>query len=171
MKKQFNEVEYVLSKIDNRRYLVRKLPTKQKAADLIATLNNDVSLLIKDMLAKNPDDPDIKLLYQNFNPENISEGSPDSGYTSYSINKGESIVLCLRQRDNNETFVDKNIILYVFIHELSHISSIHVGHVQEFWALFKKFLNHAIEMGIYKKTDYKANPQPYCGINITSSVV
>jgi len=39
---------------------------------------------------------DMRRLYKNFNPEAFSETTPDAKYTSYSVNKGEKIVFCLR---------------------------------------------------------------------------
>lgn len=171
IKGYYTEVTYVKSNVDGRNYLVRKLPDRQKAADLIATINSDLERLIKHLVAKYPNKQEIKNLYENYNPNNLSEGSAQSGYTSYSVNKGERIILCLRQKDVSDTFVDKNIILYVAIHELGHLATDSIGHDQAFWNNFKFILNEAIDIGIYTKMDFANKPQPYCGIKITSSIV
>lgn len=166
---QYSEVERVQSMVDKRIYIVRKLPNSQAAADYLADVNIKMIKLVKHMIAKYPKNDEAKQLYQNFNPEAISEGSPDSGYTSYSVNKGEKLILCIRQKDN--TFVEINVILYVAIHELGHIMTKEVGHTEHFWENFRLLLQEAIDLGIYTKIDYKENPHDYCGIKITNSIV
>lgn len=170
LKTHFTEVVYVKSNVDGQQYLVRKLPDQQIAADLIADITKDLTLLVKHMIAKYPENNMSRLLYKNFNPRNISEGSPQSGYTSYSVNKGESIILCVRQKSDNK-IVKKNVILYVAIHELAHLATESIGHDDIFWNNFKFMLQEAIDIGIYSHTDYALKPESYCGINITSSVI
>lgn len=169
IKNYYGEVEYVTSKVDGKRYLVRKMPNSQKAADMLAELIQDSNKLVQHMLAKYRDYPETMRLYENFNKNDITEGSPDSGYTSYSINKS-SIVLCLRQKDSNE-FANKNVVRYVLYHELAHLMTASIGHTKEFWDNFKFLLQEAIAIGVYEKQDFNNNPQPYCGIRITSSVI
>jgi predicted metal-dependent hydrolase len=59
----------------------------------------------------------------------------------------------------------------VVIHELGHIASKSIGHTKEFWSTFKFILKEAVEMGLYKNVNYANNPQPYCGITVSSSVI
>lgn len=171
MKNNYGEVIRVKSNIDMREYLVLKLPDCQKAADTLAILNRDTMKLINYLVAKYPDNPDVKRLYENYNVDSISEGSPDSGYTSYSVNKGEKIVLCLRQKDNLKSFVDINIVKYVAIHEEAHLACADTGHSENYWKIFKFILTEAVNLGIYKKVDYAKNPEKYCGLTITSSII
>lgn len=171
IKSYYAEVTYVKSKIDNRNYLVRKLPDSQQAADFLASISVDLQKLVKYLVATYPDNDNIKRLYKNFNPDNISEGSPYSGYTSYSVNKGERIILCIRQNDEKGTFVDKNVALYVSIHELAHLATESIGHEPDFWANFKFILQEAVNIGIYTKVDFAKDPQPFCGIKVSSSVI
>ena len=165
----FSEVEYFQSEIDNRKYLVRSLPDKNVAANTLAEINRDLMALIKHMKDKYPDNVDVNRMFENYNPNAISEGSPDSGYTSYSVNKGEKLVICIRNSDNS--FVDKNVVMYPALHELGHIMTSEIGHTKMFWDNFKFILKEAIEIGIYKKIDFQENPTPYCGITIKSSVI
>ena len=165
----YGEVEYVKSNIDDRYYLVRKLHDRQEAADYLADVNKTLQKLVRHMMAMYPNDPDVLQLYRNYNPEAISEGSPESGYTSYSVNKGEKIILCIRQTDNS--FVDKNVILYVAIHELGHIMTKDVGHTDRFWSNFRRLLKEAMGLGLYSKVNFNNKPEDYCGIKITTSVV
>ena len=46
-----------------------------------------------------------------------------------------------------------------------------IGHTPEFWANFRRMLQDAMAVGIYKNVNYARSPQPYCGITITDSPV
>jgi hypothetical protein len=163
--------EYVQSRVDGRKYLVQSLPNKQYAADLLANINADIIKLIKHLQHKMPNSEITKLLYKNYNPNSISEGSPDSGYTSFSVNKGEKLVICLRHNDQQKSFVSKNVIMYPVFHEIGHLACPEIGHTEKFWETFKVVLQEAIHIGLYTKMDFKNKPEPYCGIKITSSVL
>ncbi|KAI8822284.1 hypothetical protein BJ741DRAFT_672435 [Chytriomyces cf. hyalinus JEL632] len=52
-------------------------------------------------------------LLERYNPEALSEGRIEKGLTSYTINKGDAIVLCLRSRDDRETLFDENLLMYL----------------------------------------------------------
>lgn len=169
LSKHYGEVEYVRSTADNREYLVRNMSDKQQAANLLASVTKSMQTLVHHMMAKYPADANVLRLYENFNPDAISEGSPESGYTSYSVNKGEKIIICIRQKDG--TFVDQNTIVYVATHELGHLMTKEIGHTDAFWDNFKFLLNEAMDTGLYTKTDYAADPHDYCGIKINSSIV
>ena len=90
-KNSFLNIKYVRSTIDNRLYLVRNVDDKQEAADTLAKLNKNLLKLV-DYLVNNIDKnderyKDILRLKGNFNPDNISESTQFSQYTSYSVNK------------------------------------------------------------------------------------
>lgn len=164
-----NEVTYVKSGIDNNEYLVRNMDDKQAAADLIAKIRIKLEKLIHSMKEKYPNDKSVLRMKKKFNADNISESGKSSQYTSYSVNKGEKIVFCVRQKDDNESLVEENTITFVAIHELAHIMTKSIGHTDEFWDNFKRLLKESIEMGIYNKEDYESNPKEYCGIKVTDS--
>jgi predicted metal-dependent hydrolase len=172
IKRNFAEVEYVVSKIDNKKYLVLSLPDKQEAADTLALLNKDMLDLIDYLIKKHPNDPVVQRLKKNYDSDNISEGSPYSGYTSYTVNKGQKLVLCIRQKNKSKQLIkDRNLLRYVVFHEAGHYASKTVGHNKEFWTNFKFIIKEAVEAGLYTKTNYKENPQPYCGITVSSSII
>ncbi len=61
---------------------------------------------------------------QNFeaNPSRVYEATPDAEHTSYSVNKGESVHMCLRQRETqDESLVNEDILAFVAIHEMGHM--------------------------------------------------
>lgn len=163
-----SEVQYVTSQVDGRRYLVRKLPDSQAAADMLARLNAKARALIRHLVAKHPENATYMQLYSNYDPNGgLSESTPEHGYTSFTRDKRE-VFMCLRQKDNS--FADETVITYVMLHELTHVGLAEVGHGPAFWQAFKEVVKEAINIGVYAAEDYKANPKEYCGIRVTSSV-
>src|SRR5438445_471854 len=66
----------------------------------------------------------------------ISESSENNGYTSYSINKGEQIVFCLRSKKDNNHLHDLNLLMYVALHEMAHVACPEIGHTDLFKEIF-----------------------------------
>ncbi len=166
-----NEVTSVKSSVDDNEYLVRDRDDKQEAANMLATIRSKLQKLVDSMKLKYPNDESVIRMNKKFNADNISESGKSSQYTSYSVNKGEKIVFCIRQKDENESFVDINTITFVAIHELAHIMTKSVGHTEEFWKNFKLLLEESITIGVYTKEKYSQNPKEYCGIKVTDSPI
>ena len=161
-----SKIEKVVSTIDNRKYEVQVKDDAQEAADLIAKIREKLVLLVNHLIKTYPRDDRIERFKSNFNPDRLKEGIDDPKYTSYSINKGEQIVLCLR---TNNKLMDLNTMMFVVLHEMAHVCSISIGHTEEFWSNFKWILEESINIGIYKKQDFKLNNVEYCGMTITDS--
>ena len=134
------EVEYITSEVDNRDYLVQNHKDKKQAADLLATIRKNLILLMNELKKTNKDQEDVNRMINNFNPDNITETDKDSKYTSYSINKGEKMVFCLRSRDEKNNLEDLNTMMFVAIHELAHTMTKSIGHTPEFWDNFRTLL-------------------------------
>ena len=164
-----NEVKYTISTIDNKPYLVRNLPNSIDAANLLATTKNKLVKLVKYVSIQYPKDIAVKRLVMKYNPDNISETGKNSKYTSYSVNKGEKIVFCIRSRDKEEKLVKPNTLMFVALHELAHVMTKSIGHTDEFWSNFKFLLKEAIKIQLYKKQDFRKYPVKYCGTEITDS--
>jgi hypothetical protein len=162
----------VKSTVDGRSYKVRDLPDKQEAANLMATVRIKLTKLCSLLEQKYPDKDQVKRIAKNFrdDPNRFMESTPDASHTSYSVNKGEEIHLCLRQRaGGNESLVDENVMVFVGLHELGHVCTESVGHGPDFWNNFGWLLKEAEGAGIYRYTDFQAHPVAYCGVNITDS--
>jgi hypothetical protein len=159
------------STLDGRTYRVRDLPDKQRAADLLAKLRQKLGTLMDSLTKSYPNKPQVQRLVSNFkaDPDRFLESTPDAEHTSYSVNKGESVHFCLRQRDGTEQLVDDNVMMFVAIHEMSHMITKSVGHEPEFWNNFGWLLREAESKGLYKPTDFKSHPVMYCGVSITDS--
>jgi hypothetical protein len=165
---------YVKSSVDGKEYLVRDLPDKQEAANLLAKVRIKLNNLKIHLEGKYPDKPQVKQLIQNFrnDPKRFLESTPDAEFTSYSVNKGESVHLCLRQREGaDESLVKEEVMVFVAIHEMSHILTESLGHGPDFWNNFAWLLKEAELINIYKHQDFKAHPVKYCGMSITDEPV
>ena len=163
---------YVTSTVDGKQYKVRDMPDKQEAANLMARIRMRLTQLCDALEKKYPDKAQVKQLVRNFrsDPTRFIESAPDEEHTSSTINKGESIRMCLRQREGgNEGLVDENVILFVAIHELGHVCTESVGHGPDFWNNFGWLLKEAEALGIYKYTNFSAHPVSYCGVYITDA--
>ena len=162
----------VTSTVDGRMYQVRDMPDKQQAADLLARVRMKIGKLYETMKEKFPNKQQVKQWIQNFSPtsERFTESTPDAEHTSYSVNKGEKIHLCLRQREGqNENLVEENVMVFVALHEMAHVITPSLGHGPDFWNNFGWLLKQSEALDIYHYQDFKAQPVTYCGINITDS--
>ena len=162
----------VKSSVDGRIYRVRDMADKKEAADLMARVRIKIDRLYVYLKDKFKDKAQVKQLVNNFVPDSsrFEESTPAAEHTSYSVNKGEKVHLCLRQRDGTqESLVQENVMVFVSLHEVAHIITPTIGHGPDFWNNFAWILKQAEEIGIYKYQDFKAHPVSYCGISITDS--
>lgn len=164
---------YVVSDFDNKPYLVRNLPDKLETANMLAQIRRNIKNLVKHM-KEHPDkkhDDDIQRLVKKIDHVLITENINDYWYTSYSVNKGEQLVFCLRSRKNTDQIHDANLMMYVVLHEISHIACPEYGHSDKFKDIFKYITETAVQLNIYTPIDFRKNNQEYCGIDITDSIV
>ncbi len=182
-RKSSTEVATVKSRIDGRDYIVQNKPDKQQAADMLAQVRQRMINLVDYMknntneVNENKDDEKqygsyaerINRLVMRFNPNKISEGNEDTKFTTYTLNKGEKVVFCLRARDEDDRVHDLNLMTFVAIHELAHITSVTEHHTPEFKSNFAWLLKCAVKCGVYKPEDFNKYPRNYCGIPVTDT--
>tara|TARA_B000000532_G_C18864039_1_gene405416 strand:+ start:438 stop:1013 length:576 start_codon:yes stop_codon:yes gene_type:complete len=150
-------------------YLVRNLPDKSEAANKLGSISDSLKSLVDSLSTSDSEKGEyIKVLQESFNPEYITENIPGSIYVAYSVNKGEELSLCIREKDS-ERFIDNNTIIFVAIHELSHIMTPETGHTPLFWDNMKYLLEKASSQGIYMPINYSESPVKYCGMDINST--
>ena len=166
---QNNEVVYVKANHNGKSYLVRNVKDKQEAAELLAQISSNLQLLVDHVYENDGDRDGAVRMKRKFNQNNISESEPNTKYTSYSVNKGEKIVFCLRSKDDKQELSDLNLMMFVAIHELAHVMTKSIGHTDEFWDNMKYLLKKAMKLNIYKRHDFKNKPRSYCGTKITES--
>ena len=155
----------------NQTYQVQNLPDKQDASELMANIHQKLNTLItryKDDPATAVE-PRVRTMIERFRPENMCENDIRSDTTSYSENKGDRIVVCLRDKTPPHGLVDENTVMFVVLHEMAHLMTFSIGHTPEFWANFRRILQDAIGVGIYQPVNYARSPVEYCGLKITDS--
>ena len=160
----------VKSSVDGQTYKVRDMADKQAAADMMAKIRLKMKKLKIHLEGTFPDKPQVVLLKRNFDAEahRLGEATPDDEFTSFAVNKGESVHFCLRQRENgNESLVQENIVTFVAIHEMGHIITKSIGHGPDFWNNFGWLLQESERIGIYTHQNFAAHPVSYCGMKIT----
>ena len=159
----------IVSEVDGNKYCVRERSKITLAADLLATVTQNLTKLVEYVGEKYPNKENVKRLVDNFRPTKIQETLPTSKLTAYSENKGEKIAFCLTTQKQNNNLIDIDTLTFVGIHELAHVATITVGHNREFWDNFKFLLGEAKSSGIYNPVDYKKNPKEYCGMTISDN--
>lgn len=183
-----NEMVYVRSDLDGESYLVRNTKDKKRAANLLASIKADIMQVSEYMSSKlqskekedveryQPYAEYINQLKRNLKNVVIKESGFNTVYTSYTVNKGESIVFCVRSKEitkllNSSTIHDKNLVMYVALHEIAHVACPEYGHTPLFKKIFKFITETAMKLGMYQKVNFDSNPVEYCGMMITDSIV
>jgi hypothetical protein len=174
-------------KFDASRYLVQNKEDSQEAVNLLAKLYNNIKLTIyyadekmaisRNKVMKNQKDielleyePYLKTILDRIDYVYIRESVPNSKYTSYSVNKGEELVLCIRSKDTGRLH-NINDLMYVALHEIAHIGCPELDHTALFYKINKFLLKMAQEINVYQYEDYRRNNLVYCGLKLTSNVL
>ena len=159
-------------KIGHTYYQVQDLPGKQDAAKLMADIQQRIQKVVDFYKEEHTDEP-ARLLAERYNPASLFENAMTSSDTSYSENKGEKIVLCLRDKTNTSyPLIEINTCMFVVLHELAHLMTAELdahSHTREFWHNFRRLLEDSIKLGIYQSVNYAKTPVQYCGMMITDS--
>ena len=162
-------IEYRNSKLNNKKYGIQEEFNKSdEAVELLAKLHNHMSDFVTDLQKKIPSDERVARLVKGFRRAEIEEAPNDDG-SSYTINKGDLVAICLRHKKDGHPFHDYNTLLFVIIHEMTHIASISEGHNSEFITNFKWLLQQAKDLGYYEPVNYNKSPMTYCGVKVTNN--
>ena len=160
---------------DGKTYDIQNLPGKEDAVKRMANICAKLNKL-KESYRNEPAlaaDPPVARFIARFQPDVFIENDMSSKDTSYSENKGQKIVVCLRDKTKPPTYplIDENTVMFVMLHEMAHLMTETIGHTQEFWSNFKRILHDAVKLGIYTPVNYAQSPVPYCGMKITDSPI
>ena len=176
--------EIVLSKkvcndVDGRCYTVStKFDQTEEASRLLAATNKKIIKFLRYLREKYiwscPDGTSpvrrhmVERLLTLYDPDSMIENAPiDTINTSYVEDKGKVFALCLREKaSGRDEFERADILFFVTLHELSHISNATYGHEPEFWQDFKILLQEAEQAGLYKPVDFRREPASYCGLDL-----
>ena len=171
-----NKSNLLLIETGDIRVFVRETYDSNSSGILLTELVNRMYIL-RDIMVDNKDKYNeyheyIELMNNNFNKNRtrIYENNIDSEHTSYSVNKGEEIVFCLRCKTTHELHTI-NILVYVAVHEMAHTACPEIGHTPLFNKIFKFLLENAIKLKIYIYEDYSNYPILYCGMKLYSNIL
>ena len=150
---------------DNRKYRLLDLPGKEKCMEILVQLNKNVIQLLS--YVKDEEREGIKDLLDNYRPDSLCENLENRSLQAYSLNKGEEICLCLREPENElEIIDDMNTLMFVLVHELSHLMTDDIGHTNKFWNNMAYLLKKASEINLYTPINYSVTPVMYCDVKI-----
>lgn len=167
---------------NNQNYLVNDLPDAKEAADTLAKIMTTIDKLIINIISDFDNYPNerseedyiyinnVRTIRRKLPFVKISENPVDSNYTSYSINKGEELVFCIRDKKKYKIH-DINELLYVAIHEIAHIGCPEIGHTELFRKINVYLLSKAVCYNLYKYIDYYDDNRQYCGMTLTSTIL
>tara|TARA_B110000977_G_C11069873_1_gene489201 strand:- start:1157 stop:1729 length:573 start_codon:yes stop_codon:yes gene_type:complete len=168
-KKTYNRV-YQKSSRNNKLYLVQVSSGKiqLKSANLLASLSKKKIKLCSYIQnsSKYKNHYGMKRLLANRYVKLEELAHEYRNEAAYSVNKGERIGICLRNKKGSVE--NENNMMFVLLHELSHIMTKNYAHDEEFWKNFALLLRAATECNVYTYINYEKNPTTYCGHHITS---
>jgi hypothetical protein len=172
----YRTMTFVQSSLDKRYYIVRNLGDKYIAANMLSTLRSKL-LELTNYLEANKNN--LYIEYKSYIEQlvykmkfvMILESKEKDSSTSYSVNKGDQLVFCIRSKKDWNSFHNINTLMYVGLHEIAHIACPEYGHTRLFKKIFAFFTKIAIELKLYTYIDYRSHPQEYCGIYITDSII
>lgn len=166
--KEWDPRVLVHSSVDGNYYLVRNIQEKQQTADMLASLNQRLMRIINE--GKKEGDPQfidaVKRLEARYDPMNLSEALIEEGMTSFTVDKGKDIALCVRTRDTKDSLYDLSLLTMVLVHEAAHIASNEVGHGHEFMENYRYLLEIAERLEMYRP---KNQPVNYCNLMLKNA--
>jgi hypothetical protein len=163
----FNLKCIVTDEDGKKKFCVRERKNMDAAANLLKDVSEKAQELVDYVFSKFPDMETVQQLKTRFNKDVINEILPTSKYTAYSENKGEAVSFCLnKKKEDNDDLIDEHTLMFVCIHELSHIMTKSIGHNTEFWENFKFLLQQAKDAGIHEPVDYKKEKREYCSMTL-----
>lgn len=166
----YDKSVYLQSNEDNKLYLLKNTKNKYKKVEIIDKLVNSLYQLLDYLESKDIkiNESNIKKIKEKLKDSEIMENLTNTD-TSYTINKGEKIIICLADRKTDKLY-DYNLLIYVLIHELAHIMNSTYGHDKAFKKTFRQLVDIAEEIGIYKYEDYHKYPKQYCGMLLNTNI-
>ena len=157
----FSNVQVISS--SNRSFQVLDEKDAQSATELLSQVSVSMDHFLTDISQSYPTHMGLDRIRKQWSYQKLAEGRYDQpNITSYTVNKGERIVLCLRSSQGK--LHQENLIFYVLLHELAHIMSLSTSteyHNQEFkdnlnWLVTQAHERHYLETS--KAVDYCGMP-------------
>lgn len=149
--------------IDDRKLCINNESNSDKYT-ILKKISDDL-IKLKDYMDKNHAEHDItKTLNINFKKNLIITEIFNSKHVAFSKNKGQEISFCLSDKK-----INMNTLMFVALHEFTHIATNEIGHTYLFWDNYKFILQCAVKINIYKPEDYKTYPVKFCNLTINNN--
>ncbi|AGE49530.1 hypothetical protein ATCVNEJV3_559L [Acanthocystis turfacea Chlorella virus NE-JV-3] len=162
--KNHSATRSVVSDVNGKEYVVIDTGDYQGAADMLAHLEDTSRRFIDAAIAAYPAENHLKRV-KKYWTGTLSE-IPQSDTIAYTIEK-KDLYICVRDPSGNiQNFDD---LLFVLLHELSHIMNPSFGHDDAFWGQFKRTLEIANKLGYLPYKDYDDYSVTVCGKTISSN--
>lgn len=178
-------VDPVRSRVDGRSYPVSRAGEQQKAADLLGEASRRAHVLM-DHIKRNKKSVvvsgghDVTLAIDRLLDAHLGESLPLAEYDNPSedivgsnMDKGKSIEICLRSKDDATLFNPVNTVFRVLLHELAHSGdAVYRGdgddrHGPVFRAIHTYLLSEAEKLGLYSCAEYDKSGHDFCGLRLT----
>jgi hypothetical protein len=155
--------------LNNTMYEVQDYSNPDAAAELLANINRNIKRVISCLISKYPNDARVLRLKSRSANLVIEEAKHVENSSTYTVNKGERMTICLRKKNSTKDLYDIDLLLFVIIHELAHVMTITLDHSPEFMVNFKFILHEAADCGIYRPVNYGSagNRIDYCGVSVS----
>ena len=132
---------------------------------MLATIKKNLVSIVNYLKKNNMSDPKVRRLVKKYRPSRISESLPNTNYTSYSVNKGEKLVFCIRSKKTHK-LIDINTMMFVAIHELAHVMTKSVEVDAIALGLKGRYPEKLLKEG--EKTQLIIRNQPYGEVDLKS---
>tara|TARA_B100002051_G_C16499672_1_gene517211 strand:- start:66 stop:608 length:543 start_codon:yes stop_codon:yes gene_type:complete len=150
--------------INKQKYCINENSDNSKY-NILTLVDKNFEKIIKYLETEHPNKDVTKSLVKRYkNKTKMSELLNKTKNIAFSKNKGEEVSICLDDKN-----LDINVLMFIAIHELSHIGTDEIGHTDTFWENMKFLLECAIKLDIYIPQDYSKFPVTFCGYEIESS--
>jgi len=149
-------------------YLVLDLPDQKQTLELLHDIRSRLLELCNHMVTKFPDSEQMARMKRRIQTCEFQETSEEEDYETFTKNKGEEMVFCLRLKATGRPH-NLNTLMFVALHECAHVMSKTYHHTPEFWKNFKWLLEEADDLDLYDPVDYQLMPTPYCRMTITEN--
>lgn len=154
-----------IDQVTKRAFPVLPTDSKAEAASMLGRISAGIERLIQFLVQRFPTHIGVKRLADRWDYHQLAEGKFDiEGVTSYTVNKGERIVLCMRNREGQLHHM--NLVMFVLLHELAHIMSVSKSitrHNEEFQQNLAFLVEHAKSIGVYE-SNVDGKSENYCGM-------
>lgn len=155
-------VARVVSSVDGLTHEVLDTVNCAAAADMMATLETKVAELLERSESIVPGDKRFANIRARWSGRLVEIDGTDN--IAYSMDKHD-VSICVRKKDGSvENYND---LMFVLLHELSHIANDTYGHDDKFWKTFKFVLEVADATGVYTFQDYGRESVTVCGKEIS----